>query len=78
MPWSHKPWQARGEAELAQSGDRAARQSLARALELDRTDWSVWYDLAIVTRGAERARALEEAKRLNPLGPEVDELLTER
>ena len=78
MPWSHKPWQARGEAELAQGRDRAARESLAHALELDRTDWSVWYDLAIVTRGAERALALEEAKRLNPLGPEVDELLTER
>ncbi len=78
MPWSHKPWQLLGEAELAQGRDAAARESLTRALEHDRTDWSVWYDLAIVTRGADRARALEEAKRLNPLGPEVDELLTER
>jgi hypothetical protein len=52
--------------------------SLLRALARDRESWSIWYDLASVSRGAERARALAEAKKLNPLSPEVDELLTER
>ena len=76
-PWSHEPWQLRGEAELALEDDVAARTSLLRALELDPESWSSWYDLALVTRGEQRARALAEAERLNPLSPEVDELRTE-
>ena len=76
-PWSHEPWQLRGEAELALEDDAAARTSLLRALEFDPESWSSWYDLALVTRGEERAHALAEAERLNPLSPEVDELRTE-
>lgn len=76
-PWSHDPWQLRGEAELALEDNAAARTSLLRALELDPESWSIWYDLTLVTSGEERARALAEAERLNPLSPEVDELRTE-
>jgi hypothetical protein len=77
-PWSHVPWQLLGEAELAQGRDDAARTNLFRARARDRTNWNIWYDLAAVSSGAERAHALREAKKLNPLSPEVDELLTER
>lgn len=77
-PWSHEPWQLRGEAELAVGDDAAARASLLRALDLDPENWSIWYDLALVSRGEERARSLNRAERLNPLSPEVDELRTER
>jgi hypothetical protein len=76
-PWSDEPWQLRGEAELLLEDDAAARRSLARALELDPESWSSWYDLALVTSGAARARALAEVKRLNPLSPEADEIQTE-
>lgn len=77
-PWSHEPWQLRGEAELAGGDDAAARTSLRRALDLDPENWSIWYDLALASRGEERARSLVRAERLNPLSPEVDELRTER
>ena len=77
-PWSHEPWQRLGEAELALGRNRAARASLHRALELDPENWRIWYDLAAASRGEARAVALARAKRLNPLSPEVDELLTER
>jgi O-Antigen ligase/Tetratricopeptide repeat len=77
MPWSDEPWQVRGEAELQLEDDAAARRSLRRALELDPESWSTWLDLAVASRGAARARALAEAKRLNPLSPEIAEFQTE-
>jgi tetratricopeptide (TPR) repeat protein len=73
-PWSHEAWQLRGEAELDLARDAEARRSLRRALELNPESWSTWYVLAI----AGDDRALERAKALNPLSPEVDELHTER
>ena len=76
-PWSHEPWQLRGEAELFVRDDVAARKSLAHALKLNGENWSTWLDLAVASRGPERTRALAEAKRLNPLSPEVAELQAE-
>lgn len=76
-PWSSEPWQLRGEAELLLEDDAAARRALRRALELDPESWSTWFDLAVASSGAERARALAEAKRLNPLSPELAEFQTE-
>jgi len=70
-PWSAQPWQRLGEAQLAAGELRAARDSLRRAIRRDRTDWSLWYDLAEASSGHARARALAEAARLNPLSPEV-------
>jgi tetratricopeptide (TPR) repeat protein len=77
-PWSHEPWQRLGEAELALGHDRAARASLHRGLELDPENWRLWYDLAVASRGEERARALVRVKLLNPLAPEADEIGAER
>ena len=76
-PWSHRPHQLLGEARLARREDEAARESLRRALELDGEDWSIWYDLALVTEGAAREHALAQAGRLNPLSPELADLLTD-
>ena len=71
MPWAAEPWRLLGESKLAAHDDAAARASLHRALDRNRHDWIVWYDLAEVTRGAAHASALAEALRLNPLAPEL-------
>ena len=76
-PWSDEPWQLRGEAELLVEDDAAARKSLKRALELNPESWSTWLDLAVASNGADRAQALTQVKRLNPLSQEADELQTE-
>jgi O-Antigen ligase len=64
--WSPEPWTRRGEAQV-EAGDRSgARASFRKAIEKDRGDWLLWYDLASVSDGAEARRALAEAARLNP------------
>jgi hypothetical protein len=73
-PWSEQPWELRGEAELLLRDEIAARASLERALELNRTSWSAWLDLAAAERGRHRAHALEQVLRLNPLSPEAEEV----
>lgn len=67
LPWSTEPWRRLGEAELAQGRLANARAAFGRAIEKDRTDWSLWLDLA---RAGDRS-ALAQAKRLNPLSPEI-------
>ena len=73
-PWSYEPWQRLGETELARGDVEAARSSFRRAIERDRANWDVWYDLAVASSGSERERSLDEAVRLNPLGTETREL----
>jgi hypothetical protein len=70
-PWSAEPWRRLGEAQ-AVGGDLAtARASFRKAIAKDRRDWTLWFELADASRGAERRAALAEASRLNPLGPEI-------
>ncbi len=76
-PWSDEPWQLRGEAELLRNDDVAARISLTRALDLNPQNWGAWLDLAVVSDGEARDRALEQVSRLNPLSPDADQLRTE-
>jgi hypothetical protein len=45
-------------------GDPAA--AALEALERDGNDWRLWLELAQSTTGAERERALERARSLNP------------
>lgn len=77
MPWSFEPWQLLGEAELARGGDAAARDSLRRAAALDPGQWSVWFDLALASRGLERVNALTRARELNPRSMEVSDLVAD-
>ena len=70
-PWSAQPWQRLGEAQLAAGDLGGARRSFDHGVELDRTDWSLWYDLAEASTGPARAAALAQTSRLNPLSPEV-------
>ena len=71
MPWSAEGWQQLGEAQLALGELAAARRSLDKAIAKDRDNWVLWLDLAAATHGRDRHAALAEARRLNPLGPEI-------
>jgi Flp pilus assembly protein TadD len=77
LPWSHQPWQRRGEAYLVARRPDAARAAFREALERDDEDWSVWYDLAATAEGEARDPALARAAALNPRGPEIAELRAE-
>jgi len=70
-PWSSSGWQLLGEAQFHQRKLGAARRSFHKALAKDPADWSIWLDLAVTSRGAERRRAFAEATRLNPFSPEI-------
>jgi tetratricopeptide (TPR) repeat protein len=70
-PWSAEGWQQLGEAQLALGNLSAARRSLGKAIAKDRKNWVLWLDLAAAARGSGRRAALAEARRLNPLGPEI-------
>jgi len=68
MPWSPKPWEALGRAELGAGLVPAARASFRKAISMDSGDWELWYRLGSATRGGERSRALRQAARLFPRG----------
>jgi hypothetical protein len=74
IPWGAQPLQLLGEAQLARRRDAEARANLRRAARRNPDSWSIWYDLAVVTRGAEHARAVARVRRLNPLAPELADL----
>jgi hypothetical protein len=74
QPWSSKPWEALGFAQSASGDIRGARTSFRRAIAKDSGDWTFWYDLAAVTKGAARKQALLQAKKLNPRSPELAKL----
>jgi cytochrome c-type biogenesis protein CcmH/NrfG len=74
-PWSSEGWRLVAEGQYAQGDFAGARASLRRALEKDGDDWQVWFNLAAASRGSERAEAIERARRLNPLSPEIADYL---
>jgi Flp pilus assembly protein TadD len=70
-PWSGTPWQLLGEAQAARGESRPALASFRKAVARDPGDWTIWLDLAVAARGAERRDAFARASRLNPLSPEI-------
>jgi len=66
MPWSPKPWEALGRAQLGAGLPSPARASFRKATSMDSGDWELWYRLASASSGAERLHALREAARLFP------------
>lgn len=77
MPWSSESDQLLGEALAEGRHDEAARDVLRRAARRDPGEWSIWYDLAAVSVGAERVSALTRARELNPLSVEIEALETD-
>ncbi len=66
MPWSPKPWEALGRAQLAAGMLPEARRSFSKAISMDGGDWRLWYDLAGATTGPAQRRALRRAVLLYP------------
>jgi Tfp pilus assembly protein PilF len=66
-PWSFEPWRKLGEAQLLSGDSAAARTSFRKAVAKDPHDWTLWYELALASRGADRRQAFAQASRLNPL-----------
>jgi O-antigen ligase len=69
VPWSPEPWRLHGEALLSEGDLRGAKGDFLTAVRKDSSDWDSWVDLALVTQGTTQERAIERAKRLNPLEP---------
>jgi O-Antigen ligase len=66
LPWSPLPWAALGRTQLTAGLVRGGRESLRKAVSMDRGDWQLWYELSRATTGAERTRSLEQIGRLYP------------
>jgi O-antigen ligase len=77
QPWSAEPWRARGEAQLERGDLERASDSFREGLTRDDGDWELWLDLALASEGQERRRAFDEALRLNPRDPDLQELRDE-
>ena len=65
-PWSSDPWDSLGDAQVAEGRKAAAIVSYRKGLSIDRNDWKLWYDLAIVATGAARRHAMAESLALSP------------
>lgn len=76
-PWSAEPWRRLGEAQSVAGKLAAARASFRKAIAKDSGDWTLWYELALSSHGAERQRALAGGLRLNPLSLELADLRAE-
>jgi tetratricopeptide (TPR) repeat protein len=77
QPWSPEPWRLLGEAQLAQGLLTSARRSFRDGLAEDPDEWELWLDLGLASEGPARRRAFEQAARLNPLSPELEQLRAE-
>jgi predicted Zn-dependent protease len=73
-PWSSEPWEALGEAQLTAGQLAAARTSLREGIERDPSNFDLWLDLMLASRGEQLAQAYLEARRLNPLSRELAEI----
>ena len=65
-PWSSEVLQVAALVDKREGRFDDARQTLIEATRKDPDNWTLWVDLAILSRGSSRAEALEKARRLNP------------
>jgi hypothetical protein len=73
-PWSAEPWQALARVHFERNDLPAARAALLEAVERDRGDWAIWYDLGVASTGRAQQRAYAQAARLNPRSANVEVL----
>lgn len=70
-PWSAEAWERLADVHYERDDLASARAALRRAIEKDRREWRLWFDLGSVSTGRDQRRAYSEAARLNPLGQNV-------
>jgi hypothetical protein len=70
-PWSSQAGQLLGRLSCRPASPWTRAVASCRALSKDREDWSIWLDLAVVSRDAEQRQAFAQASRLNPLSSDV-------
>jgi tetratricopeptide (TPR) repeat protein len=75
-PWSSEPWQALAEVHFDRNELAKARAALLEAVERDKGDWAIWFNLGVASTGQAKQRAYEEAARLNPRGGNINVLRT--
>jgi hypothetical protein len=68
-PWAAQPWALLAQAELGQDHQRAAVSALRQAIDRQPEDYTLWRQLALVTRGPERREAQRRLRELNPWTP---------
>ena len=66
LPWSSEPWLVIADVHARSSDEAGARAALRQAIARDSADWSLWFRLAAVSHGNERAVALRRAAVLDP------------
>jgi len=76
-PWSSEPYRVLGEAQLGEGDTKSAIASFNKAIAKSPSDWNLWFDLARATTGKAQRQALQHAKQLNRLSPEIAELQKE-
>jgi hypothetical protein len=76
LPWSTEARQVLAESYFDQNDRTQARAVLLEAVERDRGDWAIWYNLGVASDGRARLVAYREAARLNPYSANVSVLRT--
>jgi hypothetical protein len=71
LPWSADPRRTLARASLAEGDFRGAVSELQAAIARDPRSAVLWLDLALVSEGATHRHALDRARALNPLNPEL-------
>jgi O-antigen ligase len=66
LPWSSEPWLVIADVRSRSLDAAGSRAALRQAIARDGADWSLWFRLAAVSHGNERAVALRRAVALNP------------
>ena len=73
LPWSPRPWEALGRAQVSAGLPAEARHSFLKAIAKDSGDWRLWYELAGASDGRERMRSLRRAVALYPASGLLDD-----
>jgi hypothetical protein len=73
-PWSAAPWQALAAVHFERNDLPNARAALIEAIEKDKGDWGLWFDLGVASTRPAKQRAYAEAARLNPRGKNIEVL----
>ena len=82
VSWSAEPWRRLGEAQALSGNLAGARVSFRRAVDKAPRDWTLWYELALASRGVSgNARWLKpraSTPKTHGSGPRRDEGLPQR